>query len=420
MAQRETTDRMTETGDKKIILVLAGSQWQIPIVKKIREMGFLSLVINLYENSPAFEIADYWEVADILDKEKCASIAEQYAIAGVVSEQCDIAMPTVAYIAEKLGLHALKQRSADLYTNKLSMRKFCEKHGFRHPDYALCRSHREVLNFLNKVAQEIIIKPLDSNSSRGVHCIQSAADIPPHFEDALSYSNREKAVIAESYIEGEEFTVDGIVAGGRHHSLAVSAKRHYAHNKNIAYELFFSHSHPVFDYDALRNLNNRLIEISKLEEGSLTHSEYKYRDGAFYLIETAARGGGNLVSSHVVPLMSGFDNYRYYLNTATGASNHAYPETPNASLQARCAVLHFFTAPAPKGVVSAIEGKEFLESSSNIIASKLNFLIGDTIADAANDASRIGFYIAIGKDRSELTALQNKIQEKFTIQMKAT
>lgn len=159
---------MTEKGDKKIILVLAGSQWQIPIVEKIREMGFSSLIINLHEDSPAFKVADYWEVADILDKEKCAAIAEKYAVAGVVSEQFDIAMPTVAYIAKKLSLPALKRSSADFYTNKLSMREFCQTHGFSYPDYALCRTHNEVLDFFNKTMRKINIKPLDSNSSRGL------------------------------------------------------------------------------------------------------------------------------------------------------------------------------------------------------------------------------------------------------------
>jgi biotin carboxylase len=405
---------------KKIILVLAGSLWQIPIVKKIQEMGFLSLVINLHEDSPAFKISDYWELADIIDREKCAAIAEKYGVIGVVSEQCDIAMPTVAYISEKLGLPALSSRSAELYTNKLSMRKFCQNNDFSYPAYALCRNSDDVLNFFNRTKQEIIIKPLDANSSRGVHSIHNAVDIPQCFEDAVSYSKRDRAVIAEQYIDGTEFTIDGIVAQGRHHSLAVSSKSHFAHNKNIAYELFFSHSHPVFDYDLLRNINDRFIETSELEEGTLTHSEYKYQDGNFYLIETAARGGGNLVSSHIVPLMSGFENYRYYLNTAVGNTNRDYTKSIGPTLQERCAVLHFFSASSPSGIVTAIEGEEFLKASPNVIDFRLNFGLGDTITEAANDASRIGFYIAYAENRDQLTALQHQIKKTFNIELEDT
>jgi carbamoyl-phosphate synthase large subunit len=402
---------------KRIILVLSGTLWQIPIVKKIHEMGFLSLVINLHEDSPAFEVADHWEVADILDKEKCVAIAEKYAVSGVVSEQCDIAVPTVAYIAEKIGLPALKIDSAELYTNKLSMRKFCQKHGFSYPEYSLCRNSNEVLHFFNKTKREIIIKPLDANSSRGIHSIDNKANIPQCFSDAVSYSKRENAVIAERYISGPEFTIDGIVAHGKHHSLAVSIKSHYQHNKNIAYELFFSHLHEQYDYDLLRRINDRFIEQSKLREGTLTHSEYKFEDGNFYLIETAARGGGNLVASHIVPLMSGFDNYRFYLNTATDSKNPDSPVSIDDKLKEQCAVLHFFTTTCPSGIVRAINGKNFLDSCPNVIAFRLNFSIGDTITEASNDASRIGFYIAYAESEDKLLSLQKQINQRFSIRM---
>ena len=52
-------------------MVIAGSRWQIPILKKIRAMGYSSLVVNLYHDSPAFAHADFSEVANILDYDLC-------------------------------------------------------------------------------------------------------------------------------------------------------------------------------------------------------------------------------------------------------------------------------------------------------------------------------------------------------------
>lgn len=60
--------------------------------------------MNLYEDSPAFKVADYHEVADILDKERCLEIAKKYNVDAIISEECDIAMPTIAYVAEKMGI----------------------------------------------------------------------------------------------------------------------------------------------------------------------------------------------------------------------------------------------------------------------------------------------------------------------------
>ena len=42
------------------------------------------------------------------------------------------------------------------------------------------------------------------------------------------------------------------------------------------------------------------------------------RMGKYYLIEIGARGGGNLISAVIVPLMSGVDNYAYLVDSCFG------------------------------------------------------------------------------------------------------
>lgn len=402
--------------DNQIVLIIAGTAWQIPLIEKIREMGFLSLVINPHPESIAFKYADYWELADILHLDACLAIAKQYNVVSVVSDQCDIAVPTVAFIAEKMGFRSLKQSSAKLFTNKYCMREFCRFASIKYPSYALCRSPSDVVDFFNIAKGEIVVKPLDANSSRGVHTINLLDNIKASFEDAIAFSRCDQAVLAETYIEGPEFTVDGIVIKGKHYSLAISVKSHYDHNRNIAKELLFMHFHELYDYDELRRINDNLIEKSGLEEGTLTHSEYKYSDGEYYLIEVAARGGGNLVASHIVPFMSGFDNYGYHLRVALGIKSWSVPQNIALALN-KYSVLHFFSLPQASGKVVGIEGESFLHQTTNIIAYKLNFKIGDTLRQACDDSSRIGFYIACANSLDELAAIQRQINKTFNIKL---
>lgn len=57
------------------IMVIAGGEWQCPIVQTAKSMGHTVICSNLYEDSPAFTYADVGEVADVLDREKrCNSI----------------------------------------------------------------------------------------------------------------------------------------------------------------------------------------------------------------------------------------------------------------------------------------------------------------------------------------------------------
>ena len=397
----------------KLIMVLPATFWQIPLVNKIKEMGYRSLLVNLYEDSPAFAVADYHEVANILDKQRCLEIAKQYKVDAILSDECDIAMPTVAYIAEQLGLHSLSVDDASLYTNKLLMRKFCKQHNLSSVDYKLCTTEKEVEEFYDQLAHSIIIKPLDSNSSHGVFKITDKSQIHEKFAESLSFSKVEKAVLAERFIEGVEFTIDGLKTDGGHVTLAISEKRHFEHNVNIANELFFSHSNDNYDYDELRRVNDLFVNSSQLPLGTFTHAEYKFENGEFYLIEIGARGGGNLISASIVPLMSGVDNYDYLIKSSLGLKPEAI--SINERYQNRCAVLYFFETPGVGGKVAKIEGEDFLKNNPYIVKYAFNFKIGDRIENAVSDSARIGYYIAYEESRDKLRKLMTEISERVNI-----
>lgn len=396
-------------------MVLAGSYWQIPLIRKIKELGYDVINVNPYENSPAFAYADESVMLDILDKERCLECAKDAGISAVMSEQCDIANPSVAYIAEQLGLPTIGQKQAELYTNKLWMRKFCKENNFVTPEFKECFTIEDAIDFYVQLNKKMIIKPLDSNSSRGVYTINSVDDIKKHFEEAKGYSKVEKAVLCEEYIDGTEFTVDGIVTDKGHVSLAISEKAHYKHNPNVACTLFFSHKNQKYDYDLLRRVNDSYVDLTGLPYG-LTHAEYKFNNGKYYLIEIGARGGGNLIGSDIVPLISGVDNYSYLIEKSLG---HEVTENFVISDKFidRCVILQFFDTIEKEGRVKEIEGLDILKKNPNVVAYRLNFKTGDIVRKAKDDSARIGFYIAYGETREALESLKNKINSTIKIKL---
>lgn len=382
------------------VLVIAGGEWQTSLVKKVKELGYTVVNSNLYEDSPAFAFADFSEVADVLDRERNLQIARKYGVQAVVTDESDIAIPTVAYVAESLGLPTIGSHRAALFTNKYLMRCFCREHGLKVPEFAHCRSAEEVRDFVQRLGERVIIKPLDSQSSRGVYILESPAQAALYYADSAAWSSDRVSVIAERYMEGTEFTVDGIVVDGRHYSLAISEKKHYAYNQSIASELFFSYSSPSFDYDRLRETNDRLVELSGLPFG-LTHAEYKFENGDYYLVEIAARGGGTRISSHIVPLLTGVDNYRILIEDVLGRRDAARFFTAPKPYE-RCAVLKFLDSGAEGSVVHSIEGRQEVLANPRVLELHLEFHEGDRLYHAKDDRSRIGFYIAYGESRQEL------------------
>lgn len=394
----------------KNIVVLPGIQWQIPLVKKIHEMGYRTIVINPKEDSPAFKYADESIVADIFDTNAYLPILDGKQIDAVLSEECDIATEQVAKLANHFQVPSQTIEMAQLYTNKVKMREFLQKHNLPCPAFRICYSLVEAEEFFATQNRKIIIKPIDSNSSHGVFTIHSIEELRSHFDESISFSRSAKAVVCEQYIDGTEFTVDGIMTPHGHTCLAISEKKHYAYNENIAYELFFSHDNPNFDYDLLRHTNDQFVNLSGLPFG-LTHAEYKFQNGQFYLIEIGARGGGNLISAEIVPCMSGYDNYEALIKMALGEKDIKQPSV-SPELQNRCAALEFFDAPGKGGVVKEIEGEELLKNNLHVLSYKFNFKVGDTIQQAVCDTARIGFYIAYADSREELKQLMQEIQNK--------
>lgn len=401
--------------NKKKIVVLPGAIWQVPIVKKIREMGYESIVVNPAVESPAFRYAEKTIQSDIFAKQNYLEDIRQMQVNAVLSDECDIATKLIAELADELHLPSQGQDMAELYTNKVRMREFLRDHNLPCPVFQICYSLEEALTFYRNLNKQMIIKPIDSNSSHGVFTIHNEEELKKHFDEAQSFSREDKAIICEQYINGTEFTVDGIKTPQGHTCLAISEKKHYAYNENIAYELFFSHDNPNFDYDLLRKTNDQYVNLSGLPFG-LTHAEYKFQDGQFYLIEIGARGGGNLISAEIVPCMSGYDNYEALIKMALGEKDIKEP-TIAPELKNRCAVLEFFDAPGKGGVVKAIEGEELLKNNPNVLSYKFNFKVGDTIQQAVCDTARIGFYIAYADSREELKQLMLTIKEevKFII-----
>ena len=391
------------------VMVIAGGTWQCPIVKLAKSKGHYVICSNLYEDSPAFKYADIGLVANVLDKEKNLQFAKEYKPDVVLTEQSDIAVTTVAYIADQLGIKGIGLDIANRFTNKYLMREFTSKAGFASPKYRLCHEIDEAKEFLKDVPVSII-KPLDSQSSRGVHIVRTAKEIEDYFADCIQYSNAEKAIVIEEYIDGTEFTVDGLKTTTDYTVTAISEKEHYAYNPSVANKLVFMQSNPRFDYDKLREINTDMVKAMGLPFG-ITHAEYKCKDGEFYLIEIAARGGGTKISSDIVPLVSGINSNEIYLNILLGEDDKI-SEKPHHD----CAVLGFFDF--KPGKVTQIAGLEEAAKQPGVHDLSLEIKVGDQLGQAQDDRSRCGYYILYADSVEELKEREKLLKETIRVETK--
>lgn len=387
------------------IMVIAGGDWQIELIKKAKKMGHYVICSNLYEDSPAFPYADACEVANVLDMEKNLEIARKYMPDAVISDQSDIAVPTVAYLNEKLGLRGIGIENANLFTDKASQRQFCKTHGIAIPDFRICTKPEDAISLLEMYGK-IIIKPIDSQSSRGVYTIESEEQLRAKYQKTIHWSNRRKEFLAEEYIDGDEFTIDGLVVNGNHYPLCISVKEMYLQNPNISKTQSYSYSSDKHDYQLLRETNKALIEAIGLPMG-LTHSEYKVYNGKFYLIEAGARGGGSNLSGKIVPFMSGIDNYEYLIKEALGEPVDEDRVKNNIFEEELYVVMRFFDF--GEGVVKKVNGVDFLKAHPMLIDYQLEIKVGDQLKQPEYGRLRPGHFIIGGSGKNKVIAEAEKI-----------
>ena len=395
------------------VMVIAGGDWQIELVKKLKSMGHFVICSNLYPVSPAFPYADACEVADVLDKEANLAIARRHRPDAVISDQSDIAVPTVAYLNERLRLRGIGTDLADLFTDKSRQRAFCAEHGFPAPDSRVCRDAADAAEMLERYGR-IVIKPIDSQSSRGVFLIETPAQLEARYEETLSFSNRRKEFLAEEHVDGAEFTIDGLVVNGRHYPLCVSVKEMYPRNPMISRTQSYSYRSDKYDYDALRAANRAFIEATGLPMG-LTHSEYRLRGGTYYLIEAGARGGGSNLSAKIVPFLSGVDNYEYLIREALGETVSEEAVRDAVFPENRYAVMRFFDF--GEGTVERVEGVDFLRNHPLLLDYQMNVKPGDTLRAPKYGRLRPGHFIIGGENaaqvRREAEAILRRVRVTF-------
>lgn len=377
----------------KYILFLCAGKWQLPWLKYLKNKGHKIILVDPYDTSPCVPYADIFIQEDVKNADKIYEIvkANGYDIELVTSEQTDVSVIPVAMLAEKLGTRANPVEVVERLTNKAICREFIQKEFGKHcPEFARITTIEELLSFVSGAAADIIIKPVDAQSSRGIFKIGKGDDeesIRECFAITQSFTQKDY-IIAEDFVAGRELTIEGICFDNKHVTVTGSNKHHF--RTGIASDLDYPFTMKEGLKEELIAFHNRMVAATGLQFG-LTHAEYIINEEAddFWLIEVACRGGGTLLPSHIVPWVSGVSLYdMLYSSLFEQEAPQLKQEDVKTIGTAR---LHFFEFDS--GKVARIYGEEECRKFEFIIDMGLEFRVGDVLKNATDDRSRQGYVI---------------------------
>lgn len=395
------------------VLVLAASYWQIPLIETVQRLGFKAVATDRNPVAVGAEFADIFVPVDITDIESTINLAKTMNVAGVVSDQTDLSVPTLARVTSELGLPGLSPDVAFNTTNKARMRELAKKAGLKNPKFRVCTSVKGAESAIDEdhidapggVGFPCVVKPTDSQASRGVQKVEHRKNLAPAIEEALGFSH-EGRVLVEEYIRGTEVTVEGCRYAGETHLLGVSAKRHTPPPHIIAINLDFPAPFPEEVHEKIHDTYVRLVDALGITAGSI-HGELIVGDDGIYLVEMANRGGGSGTSSHVIPAISGVDLLEANVHYAVGN------EQPVIRTKNLASVLRFMIF--PPGKVREIVGLEQAQKIPGVVRTDLYIKPGDTLVPPVMDTHRHGYLITVGEDLQTAQRVADEVEGTISI-----
>ncbi|MCR6473752.1 ATP-grasp domain-containing protein [Bacillus safensis] len=200
--------------------------------------------------------------------------------------------------------------SIELITNKYLMREHLNTIGLKSTPHLLTSEFKEAENFLNK-HNKIIIKPADGQASQEVDFVNSYQTLKKLFNN-----KKKEKLLLEKFIEGKEYSIEGIVINGEHIIIGITEKyliqgNYYGHNSFVE----SGHLFPVeFSQSTFQLIQNYLSNFFNSLDitNSLTHTEIKISGKDLVMIETHLRAGGDHIHS-IVKHATNLDLYEILL-----------------------------------------------------------------------------------------------------------
>jgi phosphoribosylglycinamide formyltransferase 2 len=186
---------------KKIVLLGSGELGK-EVVIALQRLGQTVIAVDSYPNAPAMQVADGFEVINMLDGEQLDAI--------VAKHQPDLIVPEIEairterfYDYEKQGIQVVPSAKAANFTmNRKAIRDLAAKDlGVKTANYQYASTLEDFTAAVHAIGIPCVVKPLMSSSGKGQSIIRSESEIEKAFHYGMEGSRGDvKEMIIEEFI----------------------------------------------------------------------------------------------------------------------------------------------------------------------------------------------------------------------------
>ncbi|WP_336204415.1 ATP-grasp domain-containing protein [Nonomuraea sp. LPB2021202275-12-8] len=386
------------------LVVLGGSDGTISSFRAARRLGLGTICVDMRADAPGVREADEFLHLSTRDVEAVtAALRDRDDVAGLLAPGSDINLPALAEVAGRLGLPGgLPPAALRASTDKAYFRQVCERLGLDGPAHVSGSAER-VRREAVRLGFPVIVKPVDSGSSRGITVCAGAGELGPATEAAAAASPS-ATVIAEELVTGQDlcgeaFLQDGEVALLGLSDRVVEAPRVVAVGHDMAPR------DPDLTKEVTRQLELVCAEVG-YTDGPLNLDLFVTGDGVV-LIEMGARIGGNGMGE-ALGLMYGVDTVAAAVLLAVGERPDL---TPRWSRHASVRMLRADRA----GTLMALDGLPEARALPGVAGVLVTTSPGERVVPYTECRAKLGYVLASGASADEVARVLAEVEELVTV-----
>lgn len=388
------------------LMILGAGIYQVPLIKKANEMGFKTIVVSPAGDYPGIHIADTHVQLDTRDKEGILKNAIKYNIDGILTTGTDVAVPSIGYVIDKLGLSGTPYKASCKSMDKVLMKNAFKKHGVKTANFYVARTFEDLIEGAKQIGFPSIVKAVDSSGSRGITKVSTLDDLGKAYENANSVSFS-KNVIIEAFLEGREIGAQAVIVNSELKELFLHGDKVTPSPTSVP----IGHSLPLdLDDSIISDIKDNITKAIKAIGiiNTVSNIDIMIVDGEAYILEIGARMGATCLPENV-EFYSGIDMYKLIIELSVGKNPSlpkAFKETANAS-ELICA--------KKTGIVTSINIPESTRNHPNLLDFSIDISVGKRVNKFSIGPDRVGHIIVQGSSASEAEKLAHKLSNSIQI-----
>lgn len=379
----------------KKIMVLAGGNDQCALIEELRRYFNDEVEIILADMSDkvkAIAYADKFVQVSTMDRLAVLKVAEQEKINYILTACGDQPLSTMAYVSEQLGTpcYLTEQDVRDL-TNKRYMKDKMVENGIPTAKYIYIDKtwNGEMPDF----EYPLVVKPVDSNGSKGVKKVFTSDELENSLKEAFSYSISGDVII-EEFKSGEELSCDFYVENGIAKTLSITASKKIKENENSFTIIQSYYPAPVsYSEERVLEIAQKIVDAWGLKDTPLLVQMIVNND-EYNVLEFSARMGGGS-KYHLIQVLSGVDIMKVYVEMVMGEKPHVEP-----SKQWNNAIMSYVYC--KPGEYTALKGFDELKANGDIYSYFTYRTVPSNILKSDTSSDRVAGFLVVGNTENDV------------------